>query len=106
MCAEWLRELGYNASTTMEGADGGVDIRSFRYLGQVKNYRGSVPVQAVREIHGIAASEDKEGIFFTSGRYTKAAIDFADKVAMPLITYDAVLREFDGANWHGKLLTS
>jgi len=106
ICAKWLRDLGYNARTTSDGADGGVDIRSFRYLGQVKNYKGSVPVQAVREIHGIAASEDKEGIFFTSGRYTKAAVDFADKVAMPLITYDAILVKFTGANWHGKQLTS
>jgi len=103
MCAAWLRSRGQNARTTEDGPDGGVDIRSYQYLGQVKNYKGSVPVQAVREIYGLAAAEGKEAIFFTSGRYTKAAVDFADKVGMPLITYDAVLNTFTGANWSGKL---
>ncbi len=103
MCAAWLRSRGQNARTTEDGPDGGVDIRSYQYLGQVKNYKGSVAVQAVREIYGLAAAEGKEAIFFTSGRYTKAAVDFADKVGMPLITYDAVLHTFTGANWSGKL---
>ena len=104
MCANWLRSIGQNAQTTADGPDGGVDIRSFQYLGQVKNYKGSVPVQAVREIFGLATSEGKEAIFFTSGNYTKAAIDFANKVDMPLMKYDGLLEEFEGANRAGQRL--
>jgi HJR/Mrr/RecB family endonuclease len=72
-------------------------------VGQVKNYRGTVPVQAIREIHGIAAAENRKAIFFTSGRYTKAAVDFAESVDMPLITYNALSSDFKGANGPGRM---
>lgn len=104
LCAEWLRKHGdYTASTTKDGADGGVDIRSNKYVAQVKNYKGSVGVQPVREIFGIAAAEGKSALFFTSGTYTKAAKDFADSVEMPLIVYDAALQKFSGANLRGRM---
>lgn len=104
LCAEWLRGHGdYTASTTKDGADGGVDIRSNKYVAQVKNYKGSVGVQPVREIFGIAAAEGKSALFFTSGTYTKAAKDFADSVEMPLIVYDAALQKFSGANLRGRM---
>lgn len=104
LCAEWLRRHGdYTASTTKDGADGGVDIRSNKYVAQVKNYKGSVGVQPVREIFGIATAEGKSALFFTSGTYTKAAKDFADSVEVPLIVYDAALQKFSGANLRGRM---
>jgi hypothetical protein len=104
LCAEWLRRRGdSSAAVTQDGADGGLDIRSNKYVGQVKNYRGTVPVQAIREIHGIAAAENRKAIFFTSGRYTKAAVDFAESVDMPLITYNALSSDFKGANGPGRM---
>ena len=104
LCAGWLRRHGdHTAATTKDGADGGVDIRSNKYVAQVKNYKGSVGVQPVREIFGIAAAEKKTALFFTSGTYTKAAKDFADSVEMPLIIYDAVLQKFSGANLRGRM---
>lgn len=106
MCAAWLRSRGdKSAATTQEGADGGVDVRSEKFVAQVKNYKGSVGVQPIREIHGIAAAEGKTALFFTSGTYTKAALHFANSVKMPLISYDAALRKFAGANPHGRMLT-
>lgn len=105
ICAKWLqskREL--SAEVTRDGADGGVDIRSNKYVAQVKNYKGSVPVQAIREIYGIASAEGKIALFFTSGNYTKAAMEFADSVKMPLIIYDATGRRFSGANLQGRML--
>lgn len=105
ICATWLRSKGErSAEVTRNGADGGVDIRSNKYVAQVKNYKGSVPVQAIREIYGIASAESKIPLFFTSGNYTKAAMDFADSVKMPLITYDAALQKFSGANLQGRML--
>jgi hypothetical protein len=105
LCAEWLRKRGeHSAKTTNDGADGGVDIRSNKYVAQVKNYRGSVGVQPIREIYGIAAAEGKTALFFTSGAYTKAALDFADSVKMPLIGYDAALSKFVGVNLYGRML--
>lgn len=106
LCAQWLRKRGdHTAATTKDGADGGVDIRSNKYVAQVKNYRGSVGVQPIREIYGIAAAEGKAALFFTSGTYTKAAIEFADSVKMPLITFDAALQKFSGTNLQGSMLT-
>lgn len=105
ICATWLRSKREpSAEVTRDGADGGVDIRSNKYVAQVKNYKGSVPVQAIREIYGIASAEGKIPVFFTSGTYTKAAMDFADSVKMPLITYDAALQRFSGANLQGRML--
>lgn len=105
ICAEWLKKRGeHNVTTTKDGADGGVDIRSNKYVAQVKNYKGSVGVQPIREIYGIAAAEGKTALFFTSGTYTKAALDFADSVKMPLVTYDAALSRFTGANSAGRVL--
>lgn len=63
-----------------------------------------VGVQPIREIYGIAAAEGKTALFFTSGTYTKAALDFAESVKMPLITYDAALQKFSGANLQGRML--
>jgi hypothetical protein len=105
ICAKWLQSKGErSAEVTKDGADGGVDIRSNQYVAQVKNYKGSVPVQAIREIYGIASAEGKTALFFTSGNYTKASLDFADSVKMPLITYDATLSRFTGANLQGRML--
>lgn len=103
MCATWmLSNVESSARVTRPGADGGVDVRSRSYVAQVKNYKGYVGVQPVREIYGIAAAEQKSALFFTSGSYTHAAVDFADSVGMPLIVYDAALGKFYGANRAGE----
>lgn len=105
LCADWLRSRGErSAETTKDGADGGIDIISNRYVAQVKNYKGSVPVQAIREIHGVASATGRKAMFFTSGNYTKEAINFANSVDMPLIKYDAILKKFEGVNSSGRRL--
>lgn len=102
MCAAWLRSRGdKSATTTQEGADGGVDVRSEKFVAQVKNYQGSVGAQPVREIHGVATAEGRKALFFTSGHYTDAALDFARSVNMPLIRYEFDRSRFEGANKAG-----
>ena len=98
-CTRWLQLHGEpSAQLTRDGADGGVDIVSKRFVCQVKNYRGSVGVPPIRALYGIAVAEEKEALFFTTGTYTKAAIEFADKVEMPLFTFDARVNDASGAN--------
>lgn len=87
-CCEWMRHLGTDAQVTRFSSDGGVDIRSTRWVAQVKHYTGSVDVLDVRALAGSAASEGREGAFFTSGNYTQAGIDFAELARLSLFTYN------------------
>lgn len=87
---QWLRFLGEeDANVTSFTNDGGVDVESLHYIAQVKNYKGSVSVAEVRELQGVASSDGRSPLFFTSGTYTTEAIKFAKAVSMPLFVYDA-----------------
>ena len=106
-CANWLRLRGEpSARVTPDGADGGVDITSNRFVCQVKNYKGSVGVPAVRDLYGISVAEGKKPLFFTTGKYTKAAIEFADRVGMPLIVFDSRVRKATASNDSAEALLS
>jgi hypothetical protein len=90
LCATWLAHLGEeNVKVTRATGDGGVDIVSARCLAQVKNYQGSVGVVPVRELVGVASVDGRFPVFFTSGTYTKAALEFADQANVYLFKYDA-----------------
>lgn len=87
---DWMRHLGIlDAEVTRLSADGGIDVESSAYVAQVKNYRDSVGAPAIRELLGVATAHAKKPLFFTSGSYTRDAIDFANKVSMELFTYDS-----------------
>jgi hypothetical protein len=106
-CAEWLQSHGEpSAQLTQDGADGGVDIISNRFVCQVKNYAGSVGVPPIRALFGVSAAEEKLPIFFTTGTYTTSAVEFADKVSMPLFIFDARTRDCRGANYTARKLLS
>lgn len=106
-CVEWLRLHGEpSAQLTQDGADGGVDIISNRFVCQVKNYAGSVGVPPIRALYGVSAAEGKSPLFFSTGDYTNAAIEFADKVNMPLFVYDARTKDCQGANYSARKLLS
>ena len=97
LCAEWLSHLGEeNASVTRAGSDGGIDIVSSRCVAQVKNYRGSVGVVPVRELVGVASVDGRFPVFFTSGQYTRAALQFAEDARVYLFRYDAEAGTLDG----------
>ncbi len=89
-CADWLRTHGEpSAQLTKAGADGGVDIVSNRFVCQVKNYKGSIGEPAIRDLYGVSVAEGKTPLFFTTGTYTKSAIEFADRTEIALIIFDA-----------------
>lgn len=90
LCAGWLSHLGEEkVQVTRATSDGGIDILSTRCVTQVKNYKGSVGVVPVRELVGVASVDGRLPVFFTSGTYTKAAIEFAEEANVYLFRYDA-----------------
>jgi hypothetical protein len=106
VCA-WMRHLGWaDAEVTRTGADGGIDVESATHVAQVKNYAGSVGVDVVRQIAGVAAAEGKAPLVFTSGSYTVDALAFAERTAVPLFVYDAVAGTLGGANQPGRRLVA
>lgn len=95
VCTEYLRELGYDASETRIGADGGVDIVVHKNgiekplaIVQCKAWsKQKVGVKPVRELYGLMAAEQvKNGMFITTGDYTNEALEFAKGKNLKLIT--------------------
>lgn len=93
-CSQVLMSWGYlDVRVTRFSSDGGIDIVSDQLVAQCKHYAGgSVGVREVRELFGVATSEGKTGVVFTSGRFTAEAKKFADKTGVGLV----ILREGDG----------
>lgn len=93
-CRDFLVSWGYlDAHVTRYSSDGGIDIHSKELVVQCKHYaQGSVGVRETREIFGVAVSEAKQAVIFTSGKFSSAAMEFADKNGVGLF----VLREKDG----------
>lgn len=99
LCAQWLSYLGEeDVRVTRANKDGGIDILSTRCVAQVKNYQGSVGVAEIRELVGVAGVDGRFPVFFTSGSYTAAAIEFAEKASVYLFKYDAVRGVLDPRN--------
>jgi len=91
LVAEWMSYLGAkDVAVTSFAGDGGVDVASLNYIAQVKNYAGSVDVESIRALGGVAYADGRKPLFFTSGTYTAASIAFASQVGMALFRYDAV----------------
>ena len=99
LCAEWMALLGEeNVTVTRKTNDGGVDVTSERCVAQVKNYSGSVGVREVRELMGAAAVDGRTPVFFTSGTYTRAALDFSVDAGVLLFKYSVEDGTLDGVN--------
>lgn len=99
LAAAWLRHLGaLDAEVTRLSGDGGIDVESERYVAQVKNYAGTVPVEELRALHGVASIEGKRAILLTSGSLTIAAAEFADRAGIIVLHYDAISATLTGLN--------
>lgn len=99
----WVRDtirwLGApEAETTQVAGDGGVDVLTDSHAISVKNYAGNVPVEAVREIFGVAVRMDLKAMLWTSGVVSGAGREFADAVSMPLVRYDVLAGTFTALN--------
>ena len=93
---EAYRRQGYDASATVSGADGGVDVVLKKdgkiTLVQCKQWKTqSVGIKSVRELAGVISAERADhGIFVCSGTYTGEAQSFAAKSGIELVDGEAL----------------
>ena len=88
LCSRIFREKGFEkVKVTGRSGDGGIDgigvmklsLVSFKVLFQCKRYKDSVSPKEIREFKGAMTGRAAKGIFLTTGRFTKAAIDEATR---------------------------
>jgi len=93
-CLRLVRAMGFNAQTTKQTGDGGIDIiaRSTQpllageYVIQCKDWSAPVGVSPVRDLYGVVAgTRANKGILITSSTFTKPAQDFAQGKQLELI---------------------
>jgi restriction system protein len=100
VCAGYFEQLGFRAQVAREGADGGVDIHLYAdgsstpdMVVQCKAWKVyTVGVKPIRELLGVmTAAGVGEGIFVTTGSFTREARNFADGKNIHLIDGDGLL---------------
>lgn len=102
--ARLLRESGFTqVEVTGRTGDGGIDgtgiiklngIVSFHMIFQCKRYRGVVSVGEMRDFRGAMQGRADKGLFITTGRFTAAAVNEANRVgtaAIDLIDGDELI---------------
>jgi hypothetical protein len=81
--------LGYvGAVATPPSRDGGIDIVSETAIAQVKDTNAKVGPDAVQQLYGIAAVENKAALFFARTGYTAGAQAFAGRAGVALFSFD------------------
>lgn len=88
--AEKMRQMGFSdAQAAKPGADGGIDVRSKHALAQVK-WRGGVAGRPdMQKLYGARGMDSsKQLFFFAASGYSKAAIEYANKVGIALYVYE------------------
>jgi restriction system protein len=85
VCAAYFEAIGMRTKVAREGADGGVDIQLYKEndarpsaIAQCKAWKVyDVDVKPVRELYGVMARQGvTQGIFLTTGRFTREARSF------------------------------
>ena len=103
LCAKYYEAVGFKSETLRCGADGGIDVKLFKIdptkpmaVVQCKAWNTTqVGVKEIRELLGVMAHEKvSRGIFITTSRYTKDAVEFAAANPIQLI---------DGQGFLGKI---
>ena len=84
-----LRESGFiHVEVTGRTGDGGIDgkgiaringLMSFHIAFQCKKYKGSVSASDIRDFRGATVGRADRGMFITTGSFTKAAIEEANR---------------------------
>lgn len=90
---DWMRKNGYrDAALTPQGADGGVDITSWKAIAQVKHQIKPVGLPAIQRTYGIALTTRRKALFFSSSGYTPKAREWARQHGVVLHVYPPVRR--------------
>ncbi len=84
-----LREAGFvHVEVTGRVGDGGIDgkgivringLMSFHVSFQCKKYKGSVSSSEIRDFRGATVGRTDRGMFITTGRFTKSAVEEANR---------------------------
>ncbi|MYB40003.1 restriction endonuclease [Candidatus Saccharibacteria bacterium] len=95
LCQYILRESGLiEVEVIGRSGDGGIDgkgnmqlsgLLKFQCFFQCKRYRGSVTPKEIRDFRGAMAGRSDKGLFITTGVFTKAAREEANRDGAPLI---------------------
>lgn len=95
LCQRILRESGFvQVQVTDRSGDGGIDghgvirlegMLTFPVVFQCKRYDGSVGPNVVRELRGSMVGKADRGLVLTTGRFTKGAIEEANRDGAPPI---------------------
>jgi hypothetical protein len=87
LARDFMRWLGYlDAELTNEGADGGVDVRSKRAIGQVKMHSNGVRRSDIQALVGEAAVQKRTPLFFAMN-YSKEAITWSNENAISIFKF-------------------
>jgi restriction system protein len=94
-CKRLLRESGFvEVEVTGKSGDGGIDgvgvlrineLVSFRVLFQCKRYQGAVGSKEIRDFRGSMTGRTDKGIFITTGSFTSASEQEANRDGAPPI---------------------
>ena len=100
---EHMKSLGFiDAQKTSPGADGGIDVQSSEAAAQVKFYANPVGRPEVQRLRG-AAHSYRIAVFYSTGGYTKEALQYADQAGVALFLMDPFGRA-EAASQFGTLL--
>lgn len=96
LARDWVLHLGqHDAEVTRFSKDGGIDVHSSDWVVQVKNYVGSVGVKDVRELSGVASTDGRKPVLFTSGTLTREAEEFARTAEVAVFRYSPEAGELE-----------
>jgi HJR/Mrr/RecB family endonuclease len=85
-CGEFLKYMGAEGvEVTKASKDGGLDVISSKFVGQVKHLHSKVGVKAMRELLGASLMTGKQSIMFSKSGFTQEALDFA--IANQILLY-------------------
>lgn len=95
---DYFRDCGYTVQQTKRTGDGGKDLIMYKggqiYFVEVKRYGKSHPVDRplIQKLVGACHPNNAKGIFVTTSRFTKGAIDEAHRSNIELIDGDQFIR--------------
>lgn len=95
---DYFRDCGYTVQQTKRTGDGGKDLIMYKngqtYYVEVKRYGKSHPVDRplIQKLVGACHPNNAKGIFVTTSRFTKGAIDEAHRSNIELIDGDQFIR--------------
>jgi len=84
----WMQYLGATGCKVSQATrDGGIDVDSEHFVGEVKHHTEPVSPGIVRQIVGVASIEGKIPVVFSLSGYSEAALEVGRRAGAALFTY-------------------